>query len=111
MASLKKIGNGVFAWIGANGDSNAGAVLTPGGLQAIDAQQTAALGRRFRMAIETATGCRVTGLVDTHFHLDHTAGNVAFSDVPIIAQDKTLELMRAYLGAAEHNRWLVSDPH
>ena len=51
-----------------------------------------------------------TQLVDTHFHLDHTAGNVAFADVPIIAHDKTLKSLRAYLGPADDNRWRVSEP-
>ena len=87
--SLQKIGNGIYAWIGANGDSNAGAALTPNGLLAIDAQQTKALGSSFRSAIETETGRVTTQLIDTHFHLDHTAGNVAFADVPIAAHVKT----------------------
>ncbi len=107
---LKKIGDGVYAWIGANGDSNAGAVVTPNGLLAIDAQQTQTLGRSFRSAIEAETGRATTLLIDTHFHLDHTAGNIAFADIPIVAQDKTLHAIEAYLGSAEDNRWLVSDP-
>ena len=108
--SLQKIGNGIYAWIGANGDSNAGAALTPNGLLAIDAQQTRALGSSFRSAIETETGRVTTQLIDTHFHLDHTAGNVAFADVPIAAHDKTRQSLHAYLGAAKDDRWLVSDP-
>jgi cyclase len=107
--SLQKIGNGIHAWIGANGDSNAGAVLTPNGLLAIDAQQTKALGSSFRSAIETETGRVTTQLIDTHFHLDHTAGNVVFADVPIVAHDKTRQSLRAYLGGTD-DRWLVSDP-
>jgi cyclase len=108
--SLQTIGSGVYAWIGVNGDSNAGAVLTPDGLIAIDAQQTKELGRNFRTAIEKEIGRPATQLIDTHFHLDHTAGNVAFADIPIIAQDKTLQSMKGHLGDAEGNRWLVSDP-
>jgi cyclase len=110
MASLVTIGSGVHAWIGDNGDSNAGAVETPDGLTAIDAQQTRPLGRKFRDAIERATGLPVVRLIDTHFHLDHTAGNVAFADVPIVAHDMTLQSMRRYLGAADGNRWVVTDP-
>jgi glyoxylase-like metal-dependent hydrolase (beta-lactamase superfamily II) len=109
LASLVKIANGAYAWIGANGDSNAGAVETKDGLLVIDAQQTKTLGRTFRTAIEKDSGKSAVGLIDTHIHLDHTAGNVAFSDVPIFAQDATLESMIAYLGPANGNRWLVSD--
>ncbi len=109
MASLLTIGSGVHAWIGDNGDSNAGAVETADGLIAIDAQQTASLARSFRNAVEKATGLRVVRLIDTHFHLDHTAGNLVFSDVPIVAHDMTLRSMRLYLGAADGNRWTVTD--
>src|SRR3954465_10737683 len=102
--ALHKIGNGIYAWIGANGDSNAGAVLTSNGLLAIDAQQTRALGSSFRNAIETETGRLTTQVIDTHFHLDHTAGNVAFADVAIVAHDKTRQSLYAYLGAAKDDR-------
>jgi glyoxylase-like metal-dependent hydrolase (beta-lactamase superfamily II) len=108
--SLEKIGDGVYAWIGVNGDSNAGAVLTPDGMLAIDAQQTKALGRSFREAIEKEAGRPTTQLIDTHLHLDHTAGNIAFFDIPIVAQNQTLRSMEAFLGPAVANRWLVSDP-
>lgn len=108
--TLVKIGAGAYAWIGVNGDSNAGAVLTADGALAIDAQQTKSLGRCFRMAIETETHQPIVKLIDTHFHLDHTAGNAEFADVPIVAQEKTLRSMQAYLGAAHGNRWVVSDP-
>lgn len=108
--SLTEIGSGVYAWIGVNGDSNAGAVRTLNGLLAIDAQQTRKLGERFRTAIEAEAGQPVIGLIDTHLHLDHTAGNVAFRDVPIIAHDKTLSAMQANLGPTQDNSWLVSDP-
>jgi glyoxylase-like metal-dependent hydrolase (beta-lactamase superfamily II) len=108
--SLLEIGNGVYAWIGVNGDSNAGAVRTFNGTLAIDAQQTKRLGGLFRTAIEAKTGQPTTRLIDTHLHLDHTAGNVAFGDISILAHRKTLLAMWANLGATEDNRWLVTDP-
>lgn len=108
-ASITQIAAGVYAWIGANGDSNAGAVVTADGLLAIDAQQTKALARTFRNAIEEASGKPTAHLINTHFHLDHTAGNVVFADVPIIAQDRTLKSMTAYLGSTPDNRWVVTD--
>ena len=109
MASLARIGAGVYAWIGSNGDSNAGAVMTMSGLVAIDAQQTRSLGHKFRAAVEKAAGQPVSQLIDTHFHFDHTAGNVAFAEVPIVAHDKTLQAMITYLGASADNHWFVSD--
>jgi glyoxylase-like metal-dependent hydrolase (beta-lactamase superfamily II) len=106
---LLTVANGVYAWIGAGGDSNAGAIDTPHGLIAIDAQQYPRLARQFRAAIETKTGKPVRMLVDTHCHLDHTAGNIVFADVPILAHDKTLAAMHANLGKKTGAYWVVSD--
>jgi glyoxylase-like metal-dependent hydrolase (beta-lactamase superfamily II) len=106
---LLTVAPGVHAWIGAGGDSNAGAVETRDGLIAIDAQQYPRLARQFRAAIEAKTGKPVRALIDTHCHLDHTAGNIVFADVPIVAHEKTLAAMHANLGAKSGAHWAVSD--
>jgi cyclase len=106
---LLTIAAGVYAWIGAGGDSNAGAVDTPHGLIAIDAQQYPRLARQFRAAIEAKTGKPIRTLIDTHCHLDHTAGNIVFADVPILAHDKTLAAMNANLGPKTGANWTISD--
>jgi cyclase len=107
--SLQSLSKDVYAWIGAGGDSNAGAVLTKDGLLAIDAQQTPQLGREFRRWIESETGRRATQLLDTHLHLHHTAGNVVFRDLPILAHRRTAELLQAELGPSGQSPWVVSD--
>jgi len=104
---LKQITGGVYAWISANGDSNSGAVTTSEGLIAIDAQQSPAQGRAFRTAIEAAAEQPVARLINTHFHLDHTAGNIAFADVPIVAQERTPALMNEYMGTKNARHWRV----
>jgi len=40
----------------------------------------------------------VRGAVDTHFHLDHTFGNIAYAEqrIPILAHDKVTPLMKKY---------------
>lgn len=106
---LLTVAEGVHAWIGAGGDSNAGAIETPDGLIAIDAQQYPRLARQFRAAVEAKTGKRVSRLINTHCHLDHTAGNIVFADVPILAHDKTLAGMHANLGPKSGAHWTVSD--
>ena len=96
---LLTIAEGVHAWIGAGGNSNAGAIDIPHGIIAIDAQQYPQLAQKFRSAIEATTRKPVRMLINTHCHLDHTAGNIVFADVPILAHDKTLAAMHANLGA------------
>jgi cyclase len=105
--ALREIAAGVYAWIGLNGDSNAGAVTTNNGLVAIDAQQSAAQGRAFRAAVENTTGEPVARLINTHFHLDHTAGNIVFGDCLILAQEKTPALMNDYMGTRGAMQWRV----
>ena len=80
---LLTVAEGVHAWIGAGGDSNAGAIDTPHGIVAIDAQQYPRLAQKFRSAIEARTGKPVRMLINTHCHLDHTGGNIVFAEVPI----------------------------
>jgi glyoxylase-like metal-dependent hydrolase (beta-lactamase superfamily II) len=106
---LQRISEGAYAWIGANGDSNAGAIDTPHGLLIVDAQQNVRLGQALRAALETTSGRPVSGVINTHFHLDHTAGNIVFADVPILAHERTLDAMRGYLGADIGEAWTVSD--
>jgi cyclase len=97
-AQLQKIAAGVHAWIGADGDSNAGAIETRDGLVVVDAQQNRVLGEKFRDALKVAIAAPVRAVINTHFHLDHVAGNVAFTGAPIVAHDKTRQLLERELG-------------
>src|SRR5262249_7073018 len=106
--SLQPVADGIYAWIGVGGDSNAGAVITQSGVVAIDAQQTVALGRAFRAALEEAVGRPVAPLLNTHVHLDHTAGNIAFDDVPVLAHKKPVDAMVEELAPAADGSWRVS---
>ena len=106
---LLAVAPGVHAWIGTGGDSNAGAIDTPDGLLVIDAQQYPRLARQFRDALRSATGKPLRALINTHCHLDHTAGNVAFAGLPILAHDRTLAAMEAGLGPRSGDRWTVTD--
>jgi glyoxylase-like metal-dependent hydrolase (beta-lactamase superfamily II) len=106
---LKPIGAGIYAWIGAGGDSNAGAIETPHGLIVIDAQQNCVLGEKFRAALRASFKAPVRTLINTHFHLDHVAGNVAFADVPIAAHEKTLQALEHELGPLRAEGATVTD--
>lgn len=107
---LVTVASGVYAWIGAGGDSNAGAIDTPDGLLVIDAQQYPRLARRFRDALDAETGGKpLRVLIDTHCHLDHTSGNVVFADLPILAHEKTLTAMDSALGPRLGPYWTITD--
>lgn len=104
-AGLRQVADGAFAWIGAGGDSNAGAIVTPHGLLVIDSQQLPELARRFRSALIERTGLPVMRLVNTHGHLDHIAGNDVFSDGPILSHGKMLAALHDELGASRNDVW------
>jgi cyclase len=108
-AHLITIAKGVHAWIGANGDSNAGAIETPDGLIIVDTQQYQRLGRAFRDAVLAKTGQPLRSVVYTHCHLDHTAGSSVFADAPIIAHEKTLAALNASLGPRDGKSWSITD--
>ena len=108
-AHLVTVADGVHAWIGAGGDSNAGAIETPEGVIVIDTQQYPRLARQLRAAVLGKTGKPLRAVVNTHCHLDHTSGNTAFADVPILAHEKTLAAMNACLGPRHEENWSIRD--
>ncbi|HLH87685.1 MAG TPA: MBL fold metallo-hydrolase [Xanthobacteraceae bacterium] len=108
-ARLVTVAAGVHAWIGAAGDSNAGAIETPEGVIVIDAQQYPRLARELRAAVQARTAQPLRILVDTHCHLDHTHGNTVFADVPILAHANTLAAMNACLGSRAGPEWSITD--
>src|ERR1700730_17272023 len=106
---LVTIADGVHAWIGAGGDSNAGAIETPDGLIIIDTQQYIRMGRAFHDTARAKTGMPLRTVVYTHCHLDHTAGSSVFADAPIIAHEKTLAAMNTCLGPRDGESWTITD--
>jgi cyclase len=106
---LRQVAAGVHAWIGAGGDSNAGAIDTPHGLMVIDTQQNLALGEKFRDALKASVAAPIRAVVNTHYHLDHVAGNVAFGNVPIIGHAKTLQALERELAPLTDESVAVTD--
>jgi cyclase len=106
---LLTVADGVHAWIGASGDSNAGAIETPDGVIIVDTQQYPRLGRALRDAALAKTGKALRSVVYTHCHLDHTAGSSVFADAPILAHEKTLAAMNACLGPRAGESWSITE--
>ncbi len=77
--------------------SNAGFVVTPGGVVVIDALGSPALARRLLAEIAKLTPQKVTHVVVTHYHADHVYGLQVFADAgaQIIAHQAGREYLHA----------------
>ena len=106
---LRPIAAGVHAWIGAGGDSNAGAVETPHGVLVVDAQQSRALGEAISRCVASTHRRAIRAAVNTHYHLDHVAGNVAFGEVPIVGHLETVRALERELGPHAGEAVTVTD--
>jgi cyclase len=89
--TLHEIGPGVFAAIdvpGSPAGSNAGFVIGDDGVAVIDTFQSSAAAEQLLAAIRERTKLPIRFVVDTHYHLDHVAGNGVFRDAGavIVAQ-------------------------
>jgi len=83
---VTKVGGEVYMLTGAGG--NIGLSVGKNGAFVID-DQFAPLSGKIKAAIATVTDKSVTFVVNTHWHGDHTGGNVAFGEAGaiIVAQD------------------------
>ncbi len=89
--TLKQIGEGVYATIavpGGKAGSNAGFVIGSNGVLVVDTFLDVAPAQELLAEIRKLTKLPVRYVVNTHYHLDHTGGNRAFTDAgaTIIAQ-------------------------
>src|ERR1051326_2995632 len=81
--TVKKIGEGIYAAIGADGGkagSNAGFVVGSNGVVVIDTFEGMEPARALLAEIRKITKLPIRFVVNTHYHLDHTGGNAVFSE-------------------------------
>ena len=81
--TLKPLDHNVYAAIDdAKGDSgaNAGFVIGDNGVLVIDTFEREAAAKRLLVEIRKLTNLPVKFVVNTHYHLDHVAGNAAFKE-------------------------------
>jgi cyclase len=89
--TIHEVGPGVFATIGvplSGAGSNAGFIVGDDGVAVVDTFQSSAAAEQLLAAIHERTKLPVRFVVDTHYHLDHVAGNGVFRDAgaTVVAQ-------------------------
>ena len=89
--TLHDLGSGVWAAVavpGSGAGSNAGFIIGDGGVVVVDTFQSAAAAAQLLSAIRERTTLPIRFVVNTHYHLDHVAGNGVFHDAgaQIVAQ-------------------------
>ena len=89
--TVKKIADGVYAAIGADGGragSNAGFVVGSNGVVVIDTFEETGPAGDLLAEIRKVTNLPVRFVINTHYHLDHTGGNAVFAQAgaTILAQ-------------------------
>lgn len=83
----EELGDGVFAYVQPDGSwwiNNAGFLVGPDRVTAVDTASTERRTRAFREAVASVSRHPVTAVVNTHHHGDHTNGNCLFPQASII---------------------------
>jgi cyclase len=85
---LIEIAPEIFAYVQATGEtgiSNAGLIVGSAAAVAVDALMVPSMTRQWVQAIRKATRKRVSTLINTHHHVDHTGGNRFFKPATIVS--------------------------
>ncbi len=81
--NLQEVGHGVWSAVAtphSAAGSNAGFVIGTDGVLVVDSFEDPAVARELLAAIKTKTPLPVRFVVNTHYHLDHVAGNAVFAE-------------------------------
>jgi cyclase len=94
--NVRKLADGVYAFVGENFNSNAGIVLTQDGVVLIDSGHNPVEARKLMEVVKKLTAMPVRLLIDTEPHPDHTTGHFVFSPpASIVAAAGAGDSMRA----------------
>ncbi|MFN0095695.1 MAG: MBL fold metallo-hydrolase [Dehalococcoidia bacterium] len=88
--TIEEVAAGVFAYIQLDGSwflNNAGCIPGSRTATVIDTVGTEARAHAWQAAVQRITPHRVSTLVNTHHHADHTNGNFLFADAAIVAHE------------------------
>jgi glyoxylase-like metal-dependent hydrolase (beta-lactamase superfamily II) len=90
LPELVKLAEGVYGFIGKEGATNSGFVVTKEGVIVIDTQGPKDLAILLKKKIQEVTDKPVIYVVNTHYHGDHTFGNQYFREAKeIISHENT----------------------
>src|SRR4029453_19671322 len=81
---VTKVSGNVYMLSGAGG--NIGALVGDDGILIVD-DEFAPLADKIRAALKGITDKPLRFIINTHYHFDHTGGNLPFHDATIIAHD------------------------
>jgi cyclase len=94
--NVRKLADGVYAFVGENYNSNAGIVITQDGVVLIDSGHNPVESRKLMEVVKKLTPMPVRLLIDTEPHPDHTTGHFVFSPpATIVAAAGAGDSMRA----------------
>jgi len=81
---IKKLGEGIYVYVGKNFNSNTGIILSQDGVVLIDSGHAPTDSRAVAEAVKKLTPMPVRFLIDTEPHPDHTTGHFVFSPPAVI---------------------------
>lgn len=84
---LRELAPGVFAFVGGEGTTNSGFVVTEEGVVVIDTQGPPERAKLLKKKIKETTNKKIVFVINTHYHGDHTFGNQYFAEAAIIAHE------------------------
>lgn len=92
-ADITELAPGVWAFVGENGSTNSGFVVTTSGVVVIDSQGPSGRAMLLKEKIKEVTEMPVTYVINTHYHGDHTFGNQYFPGAVIVSHANTRALL------------------
>src|SRR5437660_7060319 len=81
---VKKLADGVYAYVGNNLFSTSGIILTQDGVVVVDTGQNAIESRKIMEIVKKLTSMPVRIVIDTEPHADHTTGHFVFSPPAVV---------------------------
>lgn len=88
----ERLADNVYAYIGGEGTTNSGFVITGKGVILIDSQGPRERAKALKASIREKTGKPVIYIINTHYHGDHTFGNQYFTGT-VVSHEETRRLL------------------